>query len=501
MNSQTRDNLADLEYTFGYFSGLLPAFLSFCALSRGVQFDANRNLRYLELGFGQGVSLNVHAAASSGEYWGNDISAAHDAHARKLAEVSGANVRVLLKSFEDLSARTDLPQFDLITLHGIWSWVSDQDRATILDLARRYLAPGGLLYVSYNCSSGWAAATSLRQLLLAHALQASPSEAPATEKIEHAMQFAQGLADAGAAYFKANPTVVAQFRSVKSRNRTYLAHEFLGPHWQPTTFFEIATLMEAAGLEFVASTFLLEHGDRFTLNDSARKLLVSIDQPVLREVAVECFINPQFRQDLFANQPTRLSPEERREAFRRQRFVLTTPVEAISLTIPGPREAIVLDPVFYRPVLEALAARDYVAKSLGDISSALKVSLDDLIDAFVILVGAGYVQPAIENVSDEAYEQSRKLNHYICNAAKESGDLTVLASPVLGAGVRIGRADLLFLLARSEGLASSEWADFAASCVSGDAPANPEVLRGRLQALAAEFETQTLPILIATGVA
>ena len=60
-------------------------------------------------------------------------------------------------SFEQLLAR-NLPEFDSISLHGIWTWVSRDNHRVITDFVFRHLKPGGIFYISYNCFPGWSAA-------------------------------------------------------------------------------------------------------------------------------------------------------------------------------------------------------------------------------------------------------------------------------------------------------------------------------------------------------
>ena len=69
-------------------------------------------------------------------------------------EVASANLSD--ESFEEFCRRQDLPDFDFIGLHGIWSWVSDKNRQVIVDFIRRKLKVGGVVYVSYNTQPGWA---------------------------------------------------------------------------------------------------------------------------------------------------------------------------------------------------------------------------------------------------------------------------------------------------------------------------------------------------------
>ena len=49
------------------------------------------------------------------------------------------------EAFDAFCTRDDLPEFDYIGLHGIWSWVSAETRLQMTAAIRRYLAPGGVL--------------------------------------------------------------------------------------------------------------------------------------------------------------------------------------------------------------------------------------------------------------------------------------------------------------------------------------------------------------------
>ena len=152
----TQGYVTELEYTHGYHRELCPGILRLACLSSGVAPPVGRPTRYLELGCGQGLSLNIHAAAVPGEFWGTDFNPTHVAQARALADASGSSARLLDDSFVEFVSRPDLPEFDVIALHGIWSWISDENSRVIVDLIRRKLRVGGIAYVSYNCLPGWA---------------------------------------------------------------------------------------------------------------------------------------------------------------------------------------------------------------------------------------------------------------------------------------------------------------------------------------------------------
>jgi hypothetical protein len=59
--------ISDVTYTHGYYRELSPTILSLCLLW-GRFSPLSTSVRYLELGFGQGLSLNIHAAAVDGEF-------------------------------------------------------------------------------------------------------------------------------------------------------------------------------------------------------------------------------------------------------------------------------------------------------------------------------------------------------------------------------------------------------------------------------------------------
>src|SRR5262249_26076874 len=196
--------VTEVGYTFGYYRELSPGILRLASLAAGVAVPAGQPLRYLELGFGQGLSINVHAAAVPGTFWGTDFNPGQVAHARALAEASGSGAVLLDESFEDLAARADLPEFDIIALHGVWTWISDENRRYIVDLIRRKLRAGGLVYISYNCFPGWAPAEPLRHLMSLHSELAGSEVTGTIGKIDGALAFARNIADSGALYFRSN---------------------------------------------------------------------------------------------------------------------------------------------------------------------------------------------------------------------------------------------------------------------------------------------------------
>src|SRR5208283_4240583 len=139
--------------------------------------DLTGPLRIAELGCGLGFNDAVIAATyPMAEVWGFDFNPAHIDSARTRARRIGLdNLHYEERSFAELAKarRYEFPPFDIILLHGVWSWVAPEVRRQIVTFIRRFLQPGGFVYVSYNVATGWPAAmrpvqTVMRLLAAAH---------------------------------------------------------------------------------------------------------------------------------------------------------------------------------------------------------------------------------------------------------------------------------------------------------------------------------------------
>ena len=155
MNGWTGGYVSGIDYLYDFQPEAGPLRVQLALLGAGIA--PPRIATACELGFGQGMGVNIHAAAQAVRWYGTDFNPTHVAFARELATASSADVRLYDESFAEFCARPDLPDFDLIALHGVWSWVSDDNRALIVDFLRRKLAVGGVVYVSYNVQPGFSA--------------------------------------------------------------------------------------------------------------------------------------------------------------------------------------------------------------------------------------------------------------------------------------------------------------------------------------------------------
>jgi SAM-dependent methyltransferase len=506
----------DVGYTFGYYRELSPGLIDFALVLAGIEPPAGGpGATYLELGFGQGLSANIHAAASAGTFWGEDFNATHAANAAEWATASGAKATFTGESFAELGAREDLPDFDYIVLHGIWSWVPAEARGVILDIARRKLKPGGVVYVSYNAQPGWTEILPLRQLM---ALAADTDEATgdeAAEAIDRAFTFAEALSDVGAAYFTANPGAKQRLNAIARLSRSHLAHDHFNPTWAPQYFAEVEAAWGLTGLSYAASASILDQLDDLNLTPEQIRLLAEMPGVTQRESVRDFLVYQSFRRDLFMREPEFLSAQDRGDRLARQRIALTVDPAAVVYDAPGGGDEVALTEDLYAPIIAALAAGDGEPRTIAELFSDTVVARLPpplVLDAITVLIGSGRAHPAQSPVAVEAARPTcRRLNAHLCRRARTSGEVRHLASPVIGAGVRAPRLDQLFLAARAElGGGPAAWAAqvdavFAEQGLSvtrdGRTLEDAAETLAELERLAGEFEARRLPLLIRLGVA
>lgn len=133
-----------------------PAVGAVAARIGGLTTAHPRRARILEIGCASGHNLLPLARRWPESQWvGMDLSSESIAAARGLAAEAGiGNVEfqaVDLRYFDPAG-----PPFDFIIAHGVFSWVPDEVKLTLLDFCRSHLAPAGIATISFNLAAGWA---------------------------------------------------------------------------------------------------------------------------------------------------------------------------------------------------------------------------------------------------------------------------------------------------------------------------------------------------------
>jgi len=511
MSDWSSGYVTDIGYTYGYYTELNPLRVRLAFLNAGLALPEATTA--CELGFGQGMSANMHAAGGTTAWWGTDFNPAQAGFAQELAAISRAEAHLYDQSFAEFCQRGDVPDFDYIGLHGIWSWISDENRAVIVDFIRRKLKVGGVLYISYNTMPGWASFAPMRHLMTEHAeVMAAPGRG-VVSRIDAAIEFAEKFLATQPLYGRANPLAAERIKKIKDQNRHYLAHEYFNRDWDPMHFADMARWLEPARVTYACSAHYLDHIDAVNLSADQQAFLKDIPDPMFLETTRDFMINQQFRRDYWVKGARRLSVLEQTEALRAQRFMLITHRPDVSLKVTGALEATMSEAV-YKPILDVLA--DHKPKTIAQIEQAVKdkgvVVFGQLVQAAMVLGGAAHLAAVQdEAVIAKARKHTDKLNAHLIQKARGSGDITYLASPVTGGGIIVGRFPQLFLLAIAQGKKQpAEWAQLVWQILvsqgqkiikEGKMLETPEANIAELTEQAQSFADKQLPILKALQIA
>ena len=508
MTDWTAGYVADIGYTYGYYNELNPTRLRLAFAQQGLAFPDVGTA--CELGFGQGLSANLHAAASVVQWHGTDFNPSQAGFAQELAAASGSGAKLYDEAFDEFAQRADLPEFDYIGLHGIWSWISDENRHVIVDFVRRKLKVGGVLYISYNTLPGWATFAPMRHLMTEHAEVLGAEGRGIVSRIDGAMDFAEKLLATNPLFSRANPQVGERLKKMKEHSRHYLAHEYFNRDWHPMHFATMADWLEPAKVQFACSANLLDLIDVVNLTPEQQTFLSEIPDPMFRQTTRDFMVNQQFRKDYWVKGARKLSALEQAEALRQIRVILTTPRADVALKVTGALGEANLTEGVYAPILGLLA--DHKARSLGEVEALLKdkVNFAQLSQAVTVLSGAGHLS-AVQAESAKAAKTAKAINEHLMQKARGSNELTYLASPVTGGGVAVKRFQQLFLLSlqrgkkRPEDWATETWAILAAQnqrlLKEGKTLESREENLAELTAQAQIFSDKHLPILKALQIA
>jgi SAM-dependent methyltransferase len=510
MSDWTSGYVADIGYTFGYYPELNPLRARLAFLNAG--WVSPHNGVHCELGFGQGMSTNIHAAGSCSTWYANDFNPTQAAFAQELAAVSGADAHLTDEAFADFCTRTDLPEFDSIGLHGIWSWINDENRAVIVDFIRKKLKVGGVLYISYNTLPGWGTFAPMRHLMTEHAEVIGADGVGIVSRIDGALDFTEKLLATNPLFARANPLVADRINKIKDQNRHYLAHEYFNRDWHPMHFSTMAQWLEPAKLTYACSAHFLDFVETVNLTPEQQAFLADIHDPMFKQTVRDFMVNQQFRRDYWVKGARRLTPLEQAQGLRDQRLVMTAHRPDVTLKVTGALGEATLTEKVYVPVLDLMA--DHKTRTLAQIEQGVKdagITYAQLIQTVLVLYGNGTFSAAQEDAAtSKAKKHTDKLNTHLMLKARSSNDITFLASPVTGGGITVGRFQQLFVLAIQQGKKKPEdWAAFVAQILAsqgqkivkeGKPLETSELQLAELTRQATEFAKKVLPIMKALQV-
>ena len=358
--------ITEIAYEWYFFHEMAPAHLNFVCLLKGHRPPAlGQPFTYCELGAGLGLTSTMLAASNpTSRFWAIDVNPTHIVSAKALADEGGVeNVTFVEASFGEL-LQHDLPQFDYICLHGVWSWISEENRMGIRDVIRARLKPGGIVYVSYNCAVGWEVVRSLGRLLRTFA---RVEQGSIENRLGIAIERITAMSQQEGGFFQDNPIAHDWLERIKNFSWNYLAHEYLNEHWEAFYFEDVMHALSEAKLTFVGASNPLKNFDFYVLKEGSKKQAEEIGNPLMVETLKDFDTTAALRKDIFIRGSQAWTVEQSLAVLKQQRFALVALTDALDGKILTSLGETTISDELLRPILKALSEKPCSLVELSDL--------------------------------------------------------------------------------------------------------------------------------------
>jgi SAM-dependent methyltransferase len=433
-----------VEYIHNYVRELNPLRVKWSLANAGIPCPEIENA--CELGFGQGLSINAHSSASQCNWFGTDFNSSQVNFANGMAQAAGLDLQLADQSFSEFCSRQNLPDFDFIGLHGVWSWVTAESRELILDFIHRKLKPGGVLFVSYDMLPGGVVLAPVRHLMVEHAKHMGFSGTNLYQQIHSTLSFCSQFFNLASNNPVLSPIALERFERLKFHEEKYLIHDYFNKNWAPQYFTEISIQFERAKLSFATSSNHRDSIDAINLTGLQKNFINQIDNPALEQLVRDFILLKSFRLDYWIKGIARLTTAEQASLLRNQCIVLVKNRNELDLKITGALGSVNLTSAIYEPIVDCLS--NHKPKSLNELECELQKHgfyFSHLQQACAVLVGLGYVDPANDLTKASILRpKTDGLNKKLLINARSSGDTPYLVSPVTGGAIEVSRIHQLF---------------------------------------------------------
>lgn len=312
----------DAPYLSMSFDFSAPENLRSIAWLFGLDAPDPASARVLELGCAAGGNLIPFAQRHPGaQAVGVDLSAAQVSEGNAvIARLALDNIRLEQRDLATIDA--GFGRFDYIVCHGVYSWVPDEVRESILRICRQNLSPEGVAFVSYNTYPGWKTREIVRDAMRLH----GDGRGAPLEQLAHARGMLDFLRERATGDALMRQILATFGEEVARADDYYLVHEYLERHNQPCYFRDFANAARRQGLGYLADT---QVSSMFVSNlgqEAAEALRSVCSEQVALEQYLDFVRNRQFRKTLLthvereAAMTRTLDPARLRELFYIGRF-------------------------------------------------------------------------------------------------------------------------------------------------------------------------------------
>jgi len=421
-----------------------------CALNGVIPPTQSERFHYCELGCGDGATtLSLAACYPLGRFWGIDLNPSHIAKAESLAHEAGLDNVTFIAADVATYDRSLLPNFDYITMHGLYAWVPLGVQAAIRDFVSTKLRPGGLVYLSYNAMPGWGSVSPLREYFVGRAavLQGDPVSV-ARQVVSELVALKQQQAP----FFRENPVAADIVTRLADADPRYVVHEYLGGSWFPRYFTEIHDDFTAIGLRFVAEAGVIESLLPHSVAPAFVEKLEQATDIRERESLRDFIQNRFFRRDVYRRPREADSEQTSVRPLHDTLFGLIADPRQIPNTMHLPdAPSVSLQGPWFERVKRLIGYRVLTLDELLADPELARVNPGQLIESLQLLSASGFCVPCATREIEPPRGPSEhiavvpRLNAALLARHDWTEPSLTLASPVLGSGITLNALEAALL--------------------------------------------------------
>ena len=400
----------------------------------------------------------MHSAASPIESWyGNDFNPSQVNYAKQLAKHGDVNANLSDDAFDEFLKRDDLPMFDYICLHGIWSWISPENQDVIVEFVKNKLKVGGILYISYNTKQVYSSIEPFRCIINSYIQNIGDPAKNNVQSIPDALAFVNKLVATKPGYTKHTPWALDRYtNNVIKQDHEYIGHEYANGYWLLQNFEQVAAKFEQAKLSYVCQAHLPDNLTDYFLSDEQKKLYKQyVNTPLANEV-LDFISENSFRSDIYVKGAVKLSTKQQLKELDDTYFICTRPIDGDDYQCKFRGRDHKIDLKRIEPIINIF--KDNKCHSYKELRETLcsesntkgknapVISEGELFSQVVYATACAMIFPATnpEFINEQMVERCIKLNKYILNG-NQNESIMALASPVLGGGISIDDVDKVLM--------------------------------------------------------
>ncbi len=442
--------LRSIEYVERYYGEFNPWLLRFIATLHGFACpNFSDGFSLCDLGCGSGMSTLVLAASNPQSHcWGVDFNSEHIRRGEEIRKKADVENCTLINEAFDALHKYDMPDMDIVIIHGVYSWISQEVKSDLHDFLRWKLKPGGMVLITYNALPGWAPLAPIRDFMREYA---SGSSDNALETAREGMRYLRFLAESEGAFFRQNPTAHQMLDLLEQHDIRYIAHEFFTEFWRPLYCREVSERMYELGLNFCGQLPLYLNYGEICLPESVQRVMKTAPNRTIFETHKDFVRNTMFRWDLFVKSAPKFTADSA-ENHRKLRFGMLKNSDQVQreMAVPGGRK-ITLTGKIYDYIVNFYSQNcGAMVGELLDIASNTEFKPEEIVSAVQYLTMIDALKPFAQQIVDNAeFAGLSRVNRVFADLSLFADDSVVLASPVYGAGIVASRDESQELLKKT----------------------------------------------------